>query len=115
MYGNTSFLMFCWIINYCPTGSSEEKIQKQFPTCQVVEQGGTNEVAQCSFPFMVDGKTFTKCTDYLDPDGNFWCSTKTDPDTFQHSSGHGFWGFCEDVQCIQAKGKLVYVDWLTIT
>ena len=106
----------CILLNHnnCPTGSFRESnnFQNEFPTCQVIEHG-TKEIAQCSFPFIVAGKTFTKCTDYLDPDGSLWCSTRTDPDTFQHSAGYGFWGFCEDVQCIQAKGKLVYVDWLT--
>ena len=68
------------------------------PNCQVMERG-TWTLNPCSFPFIVDGKRFDDCTDFLDPDGKFWCSTRTDPKTFQHVNGQGLWGFCNDRNC----------------
>ena len=68
------------------------------PNCQVMERG-TWTLNPCSFPFIVDGKRFDDCTDFLDPDGKFWCSTRTDPKTFEHVNGQGLWGFCTNRNC----------------
>ena len=73
-------------------------------TCQVIEQV-TQDTKECSFPFTLHGKKFTECTDYLDQNGNLWCSTETNPDTQEHKAG-GYWGYCEDAQCLNKNGKL---------
>ena len=40
----------------------------------------------CSFPFKFKGKLRRGCITVDDPDGRFWCSTKTD-DNFNHIGG----------------------------
>ena len=75
-------------------------------TCQVIEQV-TQNISECIFPFILHGKTFTECTDYLDQNGNLWCSTQTNPGTQEHKAG-GYWGYCEDALCPKKNGKLNY-------
>ena len=41
----------------------------------------------CSFPFKFKGKLRRGCITEDDPDGRFWCSTKTD-DNFNHIGGN---------------------------
>ena len=80
--------------------------------CKVIELG-TQEITPCSFPFVVQGKSFTKCTDFLDPEGKLWCSTRTNLDTFEHEGGHGYWGYCEDDLCPITEGNYFIKKTLT--
>ncbi len=66
--------------------------------CKVNEQG-TGVRWPCQFPFVFQSKTFTSCTNLADPDEKLWCSTRVDPDTRQHITGRGFWGYCTDDAC----------------
>ena len=46
---------------------------------------------------------YDSCTDYNDPDGKKWCSTKTSNSTLTlhiHVGRKGFWGYCED-DCLE--------------
>ena len=51
----------------------------------------------CVFPFIMKqgnvSVTHDGCTNYQDPDGKFWCSTKTDENHF-HFGESGNWGYC---------------------
>ena len=76
-----------------------------FSVCEVIEQG-TDSIVPCSFPFILDERRFDNCTDYKDPNGELWCSTKTDTKTFEHIGGNGHWGFCTDDYCPKANTTL---------
>merc|ERR1712008_159423 len=73
--------------------------------CQVIELG-TKAIVPCSFPFILNETRFDSCTDYLDPDGKLWCSTKTNPKTMEHGGGAGSWGFCTNEFCPTAEVKI---------
>ena len=65
------------------------------------EQSG--EQRPCRFPFIVGGRRYDSCTDYKDPDGRKWCSTKTSSHKLSmhtHVGSQGFWGFCAE-DCLQ--------------
>ncbi|CAL4122234.1 unnamed protein product, partial [Meganyctiphanes norvegica] len=47
----------------------------------------------CQFPFIYKGETYTTCTKVSDPEGKFWCSTKTDRQN-NHVSGGGNFKHC---------------------
>ena len=52
-----------------------------------------NKGLSCIFPFIVEGKTYNKCTSDFDPEGKLWCATETD------GSGKivtNKWGYCSD-------------------
>ena len=66
--------------------------------CRVIEEG-TGKIVHCVFPFKIGGKMFNNCTHDFDPDGKFWCSTKTNSSTSEHVPGNNFWGFCEEKLC----------------
>ena len=89
--------------NHCSDQSDEQNCLKPTPPCQVVEEG-SKELMNCTFPFVIEGRTFNTCTDYKDP-GAFWCSTKTNPKNFQHEGGQGYWGYCKNENC--PLGKLI--------
>ena len=71
----------------------------------MIEQG-TKAIVPCSFPFVLNKNRFDNCTDYLDPDGKLWCSTKTDPNTMEHIGKDRSWGFCTDEFCPTAEAAL---------
>ena len=53
----------------------------------------------CKFPFIIGGKQYDSCTDYKDPEGKKWCSTKTSNHTrtlHTHVGGQGYWGYCPE-------------------
>lgn len=62
-------------------------------SCLTTDQN--NEKKSCVFPFILSDKTYYGCTTDSDPDGNLWCSTKTNPVTNEHVSGQGHWGYCD--------------------
>ena len=67
--------------------------------CLVIQQKD-QKMKPCQFPFITeDGTTFHDCTNYQDPNGKFWCSTKTDPNTTKHIKDQEFWGYCENDNC----------------
>jgi len=62
--------------------------------CSVTDQI-SNEEKQCAFPFVLDSHPDfenIECTNQIDPDGKYWCSTKVDENGI-HQEGH--WGYCE--------------------
>ena len=60
-------------------------------TCQTNAEGRVKN-AQCVFPFTYQEQTFTSCTDFKDPDGKLWCSTKVDE---KGSHVKHQWGYCD--------------------
>ena len=72
---------------YCPDDC-------QPTTCKTTNESGSKKKnAPCQFPFTLNDKTFDACTDLLDPDGRFWCSTKVDS-SGKHTQGN--WGYCSE-------------------
>ena len=62
----------------------------------IVTENSSNLKKPCVFPFKLQaGETedLNTCTNASDPDGKYWCSTKTDRDGV-HEKGH--WGYCND-------------------
>ena len=57
--------------------------------------GGANPNKPCAFPFKFKGQQYRTCTDYSDPDGKFWCSTKVDRNG-KHVGKAGEWGYCAE-------------------
>ena len=53
-------------------------------TCTVKEKR-SGEERYCQFPFIIGWKRYDSCTDYKDPDGKKWCSTKTSNHTLSLS------------------------------
>ena len=77
--------------------------------CQAREVG-TGKIVPCSFPFKINGRKFDQCTDFLDPEGKLWCSTRTDPKTHNHVDGQGFWGYCNDRYCPEPMSKIFHTQ-----
>ena len=73
------------------------------PTQCLTDSEGAAKNKLCAFPFIFKNKVFEKCTDFEDPDGKNWCSTKTDQDN-NHISGKGNWGYCRDI-CLETIGQ----------
>ena len=62
----------------------------------IVTENSSNQKKPCVFPYKLQaGETedLNTCTNASDPDGKYWCSTKTDRDGV-HVKGH--WGYCND-------------------
>ena len=73
-------------------------------TCTVKEKR-SGEDRHCQFPFIVGWKRYDSCTDFKDPDGKKWCSTKTSNHTLSlhvHVGGKGYWGHCPD-DCLEKE------------
>ena len=65
--------------------------------CRTTEKGdGPKKNTQCKFPFKVSGVLYNTCTTAKDPNGKYWCSTKTDSKD-KHMRGH--WGYCDERNC----------------
>jgi len=70
--------------------------------CSVKERT-SGEQKYCRFPFIIARKRYDTCTDYKDPDGKKWCSTKTSNSSLSlhvHIGNGGFWGYCQD-DCLE--------------
>ena len=73
-------------------------------TCRVKEQR-SGEQRYCRFPFIIGRKRYDSCTDFKDPDGRKWCSTKTSNHTLTlhvHVGRMGHWGHCPD-DCLEKE------------
>ena len=71
-------------------------------TCSVKEVH-SGEQRFCRFPFIIGRKRYDSCTDYKDPDGRKWCSTRTSNHTMSlhvHVGREGYWGHCPD-DCLE--------------
>merc|ERR1712212_1084995 len=70
-----------------------------------VEEKNSKTTQECQFPFKLNDKTFTNCTDFQDPDGRLWCSTNVSKPDRQHIGGGSYWGYCDivDGKCPQEK------------
>ena len=87
------YIALLWIdLNFFVTGP-----------CKVIEQR-SNMLKPCVFPFVIDGRRFDKCTSYLDPNQETWCSTKTNSSNDEHV-GLGHWGICKEQNCPSFEGK----------
>ena len=65
--------------------------------CLTTEKGdGPKKNTQCKFPFKVSGVLYNTCTTAQDPNGKYWCSTKTD-NKDRHMRGQ--WGYCDERNC----------------
>ena len=65
----------------CSDESSDFPVnKKQKELCQVIEHESSRDFRSCIFPFslILDGtrETFENCTNVLDLEGKYWCSTK---------------------------------------
>ena len=63
----------------------------------------------CVIPFKFQGKLRNRCITDADPNGKYWCSTKTD-DNLEHIPGQGFWGYCEADSCPTVGETVKFVD-----
>ena len=60
---------------------------------QCLTNGGDSLNSKCVFPFIYQGKTFSSCTRFDDPDHKPWCSTLVD-ENGRHVCLQGKWGYC---------------------
>ena len=67
--------------------------------------GGGDTGANCVFPFMFKGKSYSGCTLADADDGKPWCSTLVDAQGV-HVGGQGKWGHCGQ-QCTNDAGIVV--------
>ena len=59
----------------------------------------------CRFPFIIGRKRYDSCTDYKDPDGKKWCSTRTSNHSrtrHVHVGRRGFCGHCPE-ECAEKE------------
>ena len=71
-----------------------------------VHEKATNDLIDCKFPFVYNGKAYYGCTDtklYGVPDNQIWCSTKTNSSTYEHIDWSQHWGICPDSNCVKPK------------
>ena len=67
-------------------------------SCSVKEEH-SGEQRFCRFPFIIGWKRYDSCTDFKDPKGKKWCSTKTSNHSVSlhtHVGRDGYWGHCPD-------------------
>lgn len=78
--------------NVEPTPNLRPSPQPRPPsTCQTLDR------TPCIFPFVFRNVQYNTCTTDHDPNGQPWCSTRTEPNTNKHLSG--FWGNCDMSTC----------------
>lgn len=68
----------------------------------------------CIFPFIFDNRTFHTCTDYLDEQGQHWCSTKVEANGV-HAGKQGEWGYCVPIQPGQGHTPWTIFFWIVIS
>ena len=68
--------------------------------CVTTSENPTPKISQsepCVFPFYYKERVRYGCISEDDPNGQFWCSTKTantSESEFEHIGGFGHWGHC---------------------
>ena len=74
---------------------SSDVLDFSLAKCTVIEKS-SNESKPCQFPFMYKNQLFHGCTTllYKIGDSSSWCSTKRDPETLEHVTGHENFGNC---------------------
>ena len=78
----------------CDYANHNDKCNFDSEDCsQCLTNGGGSPNTKCALPFIYQGKTFTSCTRFDDPDDAPWCSTLVDKNG-RHVSHQGQWGFC---------------------
>jgi hypothetical protein len=70
-----------------------ENNSENTPPC-IVTEGSSGQRHPCKFPFKFLGKIYFGCTTDEDDAGQHWCSTKVDPNTYEHVAVNGHWGHC---------------------
>ena len=72
-------------------------------TCRTTSDSpGPSQNKPCVFPFKFQDKIRYGCITDADPDGRYWCSTRTDDD-LNHITGQGFWGYCMSQNCPKSR------------
>ena len=60
-----------------------------------IEGGRNGRGRNCTFPFIYQNITYTKCTQNDAPTNKPWCSTQVDSN-HHHIEDKGYWGVCLD-------------------
>ena len=89
------YLTFAIQLNNCLSQDDLPRV------CNVTEQKTQTELP-CTFPFSLNGQIFNECTNTFDPEGKYWCSTRTTPDGAHVASG-GYWGYCSEDCILETK------------
>jgi len=87
-------LIFC-LLNCQAVQEDDQVFQGEKGLCSVKEAGSLIE-KPCQFPFIYDNETYYGCTLKDTENGEPWCSTKTDPLTYEHITKIGAYGDCDD-------------------
>merc|ERR1711976_42397 len=78
-------------------------VSSEAQTCRTTSDSpGPSQNKPCVLPFKFQGKIRYGCIADADPDGRYWCSTKTDDD-LNHVTGQGFWGYCRSQDCPKSR------------
>ena len=95
--------IFC-LLNCQAVQEDDQVFNGEKGLCSVKEAGSLKE-KPCQFPFIFDNETYYGCTlagnDITEP----WCSTKTDPLTYEHITNIGAYGDCDDSCPSDQEGK----------
>jgi hypothetical protein len=81
------------------SGAAGNTLKEHEDICRLTKGDGKGgkQNTPCAFPFRFDGKLHNgTCTNKGDPDGLFWCSTKTVGKLRRHRKKGGFWGYCQE-------------------
>lgn len=78
---------------------------------QCMTNAGASPNSKCIFPVIYQGKIFTSCTRFDDPDDVPWCSTLVD-ENGRHVSHQGKWGYCGSRCPIPSCGETHSEPWV---
>ena len=100
------FILSIFCLLDCRAVQEDDQVfQGEKGVCSVKEAGSSKE-KPCQFPFIFENETYYGCTlaggsDVTEP----WCSTKTDPLTYEHITKIGAYGDCDDSCPSDQEGK----------